>query len=112
MLKIKSFNDNKMCNVLLGLFNPFKYELPEYMGYDITKLRSNARFLEVILNRGGICGGLIGLYFDGETCTFAELPRPTETQQLLKVYAFIKSLKEKKSSVFLLLHSIKKKFRK
>ena len=99
-------------NVLLGLFNPFKYELPEYMGYDITKLRGNARFLEVILNRGGVCGGLIGLYFDGETCTFAELPKPTETQQLLKVYAFIKSLKEKKSSVFLLLHSIKKKFRK
>ena len=36
---------------MLGITNPFSYEIPEYLGYDITKLRGNARFLEVVLNR-------------------------------------------------------------
>lgn len=81
-----------MCNVLLGIFSPSKFEIPEYYGYDITKFKDNIRFLEVILNRDGNSGGLIGLFFDGATCNFEELPLPKDPS-LSKVYAYIDRLR-------------------
>lgn len=85
-----------MANLVLGLFSPFKHELKEYMGYDITQLRDNVRFLEVLVNRNGSMGGLVALYFDGATCCFKELPRPEEKQELMKVYSYVKSIKQPK----------------
>lgn len=87
------------CNLLLGLFSPFKYELPEYKGYDITKLRDNCRFLEVILNRGGKVGGLIGLFFDGATCTFAELPSPNDKTAMNQVYQYLQRIRTRQSNL-------------
>lgn len=85
------------CNVLLGVFSPFRHELPEYKGYDIKKLKDNCRFLEVILNRGGSAGGLVGLFFDGATCSWAELPRFNDTSGMGKFYKFIEGLNSVKS---------------
>lgn len=82
------------CNCLLGLFSPFRHELPEYKKYDITKLQRNCIFLEVILNRGGCSGGLVGLFFDGLTCEFAELPRPDDMTGMNKVYQYIRRISE------------------
>jgi len=82
------------CNCLIGVFNPFKHELPEYKKYDITKLQDNARFVEIILNRGGSCGGIVGLYFDGVTCNWVELPRPDDYTALNKMYAFLKNQRQ------------------
>lgn len=87
-------------NCLLGIFNPFKHELPEYKKYDITKLGDNCRFLEVILNRGGSVGGIVGLFFDGATCNWSELPRPEDTPAMTKVYNYLRSLKQE-SKTFL-----------
>lgn len=78
------------CNVCIGLFSPFKYELTDYKGYDIRKLRDNVRFIEVLVNRGGIMGGLIALYFDGAVSQFKELPLPNNIE-INKVYEFIKN---------------------
>ena len=89
-------------NVVLGLFSPFKYELPEYQRYDITKLKDNVRFLEVLVNRGGSPGGLVALYFDGAVNYFNELPRPEEKDALKKIYDFlIESRKRKPFKVFM-----------
>lgn len=89
------------CNCLLGIFSPFRHELPEYKKYDITKLQRNCIFLEVILNRGGNSGGLVGLFFDGVTCEWAELPRPDDMVGMNKVYAYIKRLRDtSKSKMF------------
>ena len=41
----------KACNMMLGITNPHIHELPEYLGYDITKLKGNARFVEIVVNR-------------------------------------------------------------
>lgn len=81
------------CNCLLGVFSPFRHELPEYKGYDVTKLRDNCRFLEVILNRGGSAGGLIGLFFDGATCNFAELPPASDKSAMSQVYQYLQKLR-------------------
>lgn len=97
-------------NVLLGIFNPFKHELPEYKEYDITKLKDNCRFLEVILNRGGNSGGLIGLFFDGAVCEWAELPHPSNITELKKVYAFIQRLRNPSKSFFMFGNNRKKLF--
>jgi hypothetical protein len=84
-------------NVVLGLFSPFKYELPDYKGYDITILKDNVRFLEVLVNRGGSPGGLVALYFDGAVCSFNELPRPKEKEALKQIYDFLITTRERKS---------------
>lgn len=90
-----------MANVVLGLFSPFKYELPEYMHYDISKLRDNVRFLEVLVNRGGSPGGLVALYFDGAVNYFKELPRPENLAELNKIYNFLVESRKRKSKIFL-----------
>ena len=38
-------------NILLGLYSPYKFGLKTYLGYDISKLKDNIRFLEVAVNR-------------------------------------------------------------
>ena len=89
-------------NVVLGLFSPFKYELPEYQRYDITKLKDNVRFLEVLVNRGGSPGGLVALYFDGAVNYFNELPRPEEKEALKKIFDFlVESSKRKPFRTFI-----------
>lgn len=90
---IANLSDSKYpsrdANVVLGLFSPFKYELKEYMGYDIMKLKDNVRFLEVLVNRGGSPGGMVALFFDGAVNFFNELPLPNDTKAMQGVYNFL-----------------------
>lgn len=65
-------------DLMLGLFSPFRHELPEYFGYNIQKFRDHIRFLEVNINREGEGNGICPLYFDGKTNTFKELPLPND----------------------------------
>lgn len=37
----------KATSVMLGITNPFSFEVPKYLDYDITRLKGYARFLEV-----------------------------------------------------------------
>ena len=90
----------KDCNVMLGLTSPYMHELPEYMGYDIKKLKNNVRFLEVVINRNGQSNGMIGLYFDGACNFYAELPLPTDSSGLQRVYNTIASLRKEGNRIF------------
>lgn len=78
------------CNCLIGITNPYTYELAEYLGYDIKTLKDNARFLEIVLNRNGRANGICPLYFDGAIDKYAELPLPNDTANIEKVYSFVK----------------------
>lgn len=80
---------------VLGIFSPFKYELKEYLSYNIQILRDNVRFLEVLINRGGSPGGIIGLYFNGAVNYFAELPRADDP----KIQAVYKSLQDQRTKI-------------
>ena len=86
---VANLGDNKLiardCNLMLGVFSPFKYEMPEYMGYDITKFKDNIRFMEIILSRDGGAGTICPLYFDGAVNYFKELPRPNEKEAINSV---------------------------
>ena len=59
---------------MFGITNPFAFEVPDYLGFDISRLRGHARFLEIVLNREGESNDIAPLYFDGATNYFAELP--------------------------------------
>lgn len=100
------------CNLCLGIFSPFKYELKEYRGYDITKLRDNCRFVEVLVNRGGQPGGTVALYFDGAVCDFRELPRPDDQEGLRVIYRYLAEQRDKRSGslFFRMARNIKKLF--
>lgn len=99
----------KDCTVMLGITSPYTHELPEYLGYDITKLRSNIRFLEIVLNREGESNGIVGLYFDGATNYFSELPLPKDSEGLRKVYSYIENTVRKKSNIAFLLIRTKRR---
>ena len=79
------------CDVFFGITNPYSFELPEYLKYDITKLRSYARFFEVVQGRDGESNAVLGLYFDGATGYYAPLPRYDDLTKLNKVYNLIKN---------------------
>ena len=98
------------CNILLGLFSPFKFELNEYKEYDITKFRDNIRFLEVLVNRDGEMGGLCPLFFDGAVCDFQELPLPKDTEGLARVYSYLKYIREVPQSSKVFFMSSRRKY--
>ena len=87
-----SKNVGKDCSLMLGITNPFAFEVPEYLKYNIMKLRGYARFLEVVLNREGESNGVLPLYFDGATNFFAPLPPANDETNLRKIYSLIDSL--------------------
>lgn len=90
-------------NIVLGVFSPFKFGLDSYLEYDIKKFKDHFRTLEVLVNRDGELGGIVGLFFDGATCTWSELPRPENTAEMGKVHAYLNSIKEKPAKSFFML---------
>lgn len=82
------------CDVMLGLFNPYSYDLDSYLGYDIKQLKGNARFLEIVVNRHGVSNGICPLMFLGEVCHFKELPLPNDIINMNKVYNSLSELKK------------------
>jgi hypothetical protein len=81
------------CNMMIGIFSPFKHEIPEYLGYDITKFKDNIRFVEIIISRDGGAGTICPLYFDGAVNYFKELPLPNDPK-IKEVYEFMKNIKK------------------
>lgn len=59
-------------NLILGLFSPYRFEMSNYRGFDITYWENNIRFLTIIANREG-GNGMCPLFFDGATNTFEKI---------------------------------------
>ena len=91
-----------MADVIIGLFSPYRYGIMEYFGYDITKWQDNIRFMEIIAGREGGGGTLSPLYFDGGVNFFAELPKPTETNDIQKVLR--EAEKSRSGQIFFMMH--------
>lgn len=92
---VEGLADNKQtsrdCDVILGLFSPFRHEIPNYYNYDIRQLKDFFRSLEIINSRVGGGGVITPLYFDGAVNFFKELPPPTDIETLQNIYKIIKS---------------------
>lgn len=62
--------------VVLGLFNPSRYDIDVHNGYDISLLGRNYRSLKFLKDRHfGLENSSLGLFFEGASGTFQELPR-------------------------------------
>ena len=99
-------------NLILGLYNPFKYGLKDYEGYDITKFRNNIRFMQVIEDRdNGAAGQVCPLFFDGAVSVFNELPLPTDG--ITKCLNYIENnIRKPINLVFMGIHIRKARVRK
>jgi len=69
-----SGNTQQDANVVLSLFSPRKYEIENFRGYDIIKLKDRFRSLSILKNRDGAADIRIGLQFVGEVGHFQEIP--------------------------------------
>jgi hypothetical protein len=74
------------CDVAISLFNPYKYDLDQYMDYSINdftdKMGSNKfRGLKIIKNSYGTDNVRIGLGFLGEVGLFKELTKSKDISQ-------------------------------
>jgi len=79
----RDLSDNKHTaldiNVMLSLFSPALYGLPDYEGWDLGRIGKNHRELMVNLNRDGISNASVQMMFLGACNYFAELPKdPSE----------------------------------
>jgi len=85
-------------DLVLGLYSPFKYEIKNHEGYDITKFRNYIRFLQVIEDRRyGANGQVCPLFFNGMSSYFRELPKPNDPE-LTEVIRFINNLETQKQN--------------
>lgn len=85
------------CNVFLGLTSPYRYEISNYMNYNITLFKDRIRFLELIFDRDGNSNSLCPLYFEGDICNFKELPKASDTEEMSYIYTKLKRLDEMKA---------------
>lgn len=86
-----SKNPGKDCTVMLGITNPHGAGKENDLGYDIKKLKGNFRSLEVVLNRKGQSNSICPLYFKGSVNYYKELPLPNNTEEISKVYNYLKT---------------------
>ena len=88
-----STQTSKDCSVMIGIINPYAHEIPEYLGYNISRFQSNIRFIEIVLNRHGISNSICPLYFNGKNNYYEELPLPNNIEELNKFYNMIQFIK-------------------
>ena len=87
-----SFADNKSstkdADIVLGLFNPYRYNILKYKDYDLKILKNNFRTLHILKNRYGEVGMKIPMFFTGKTGIFKELPKAEDTEEMKKYYDY------------------------
>ena len=92
-----SKDTGKACDVMIGILNPFSFQLREKFGYDITRFKGNFRSMEIVLNRAGQSNGVCPLLFDGAINRFDELCLPNNKVELEKVYKYLDKIRNKQT---------------
>lgn len=85
---LSSFGESKTTvrnfDVVLGIYNPLKFEYSTHRGYQIISegnkkgLGDNYRSLHLIKDRDGAANKCVGVWFDGAMSIVKELPKPNE----------------------------------
>lgn len=82
--------DNKLtgrdADEVIGLFAPDRYEIQSHRGYDVSTLEDNYRGLLLLKQRDGESNIRAGLFFDGASNTWEELPRSEEFSAHPEIY--------------------------
>jgi len=86
-----SQNPEEDADIVLAVFNPSRYDIKSFYGYNTGLLRNKFRSLSVLKNRDGDAEQILGMGFIGQTGTFFELPKSEEMtsqhyEQIIKVH--------------------------
>lgn len=80
---LSDFGDSKKISrdaeVVMALHNPAMFSQPTYSGYDISKLKTYFRSVEVLKNRYGETDKKVGVFFNGGVGILKELPGHSTT---------------------------------
>lgn len=97
------------CDVCIGVNSPFRQQLPDWNGYDITKLKDYFRYVEILLNRSGSAGGVAPLFYLGKVCDWNEMPLPKDTDKLNDIYTYVEFLNGVSKPKSFFIYKLKKK---
>jgi hypothetical protein len=93
---LNSFGDSKYtvrdANVVLSLFNPFKFELESHRGYNIGQIQDNYRYISLLKSRDGAAFVGTGMYFNGAVNYIRELPKANNPEEMKKVLEWMKEI--------------------
>jgi hypothetical protein len=90
-------------HLVLSLFNPHKFKIENYKGYDTGFIGNNFRELEILKNNDGFDNISVPLYFDGASEFFRELPNSIKQQEdLKKFYDWLRQQRLEQKNKFLL----------
>ena len=103
---MQTLGDNKLigrdADEIIALFAPDRYDIGNHRGYQVLKMQDHYRSLQILKSRDGMANVRIGLFFDGRTNVFEELPLAKEmTDEDYEYYAnrVGKSLQVKSTTV-------------
>lgn len=89
-------------HLVLSLFNPHKFKIKDYNGYDISRIGNNFREIEVLKYNDGFDNIRTPLYFDGASEFFKELPNSDkQKEELLTFYNWLDTERYKKQNKLL-----------
>ena len=90
--------DNKKtqrdADMVMGLFAPHRYEIPQHRGYNIRKMQDYYRSISILKNRYGVSNLRVGTFFDGCVSDFVELPNVSDEVQMSRVFNLIETINE------------------
>lgn len=93
---LDGLGDNKIIQrdfeVILGVFQPARYNIKKHLGFDITKIGDNYRALSILKDRNNAANRKLPLYFDGASDHFEELPIIKSEAEAMALYKKIEKL--------------------
>jgi len=81
-------------DVAIGTMSPYKLDMDTWSKYNVKMLKGYLLVMKIIKNRLSTDNIAIGLFVNPKAGAFQELPLPTDTQTLEKVYKLIEKLDE------------------
>lgn len=64
-----------MADLILAIFNPSRYDIKNFYGYNTALLKNKFKSLHILKNRDGDADQMLGMGFIGQTGSFFELPK-------------------------------------
>lgn len=85
---LASLGDNKTCardhHLIIGLFSPARFGIPELIGYDTNRLGDNFRAITILKSNDSTPNEMIPMWFNGACSTYADLPWPMTEKDYIK----------------------------
>lgn len=91
MPSLSDLGDSKLtqraCHLIYAVFDPSRYGVRKFNGYDIDQLGDRARFIFILKNNDGDSNKIINTLFIGGASVFRELPDPDyiNYEEILKI---------------------------